>query len=40
LFLIALAQRLRVRSARIGLNLVAFGLLIFVGAEVLTLPRL
>jgi hypothetical protein len=40
LFLIALAQRLRVRSARIGLNAVAFGLLIFVGAEVLALPRL
>jgi hypothetical protein len=40
LFLVALAQRLRVRSARIGLNFVAFALLIFVGAEVLVLPRL
>jgi hypothetical protein len=40
LFLIALAQRLRVRSARIGLNVVAFGLLIFVGTEALSLPRL
>ncbi len=40
LFLVALAQRLKVREARIGLNVVAFGLLVFVLASVLTLPRI
>jgi hypothetical protein len=40
LFLVALAQRLNARAARIGLNLVALGVLIFAGTEVLTLPRL
>jgi hypothetical protein len=40
LFLIALAQRLRFRSARIGLNVVAFGILVYAITEVLTLPRL
>jgi hypothetical protein len=40
LFLIALAQRLRSRSARIGLNVAAFGVLIYAITEVLTLPRL
>ena len=38
LFLVALAQRLKVREAHIGLNVVAFGLLVFVLASVLTLP--
>jgi hypothetical protein len=40
LFLVALAQRLQVREARIGLNVVAFGLLVFVLTSVLTLPRI
>jgi hypothetical protein len=40
LFLIALAQRLTVRSARVGLNAVAFGILIYALTEVLALPRL
>jgi hypothetical protein len=40
LFLVALAQRLKVRVARIGLNVVAFGLLVFVLASVFTLPRI
>jgi len=39
LFLVALAQRLKVREARIGLNVVAFGLLVFVLSSALTLPR-
>ncbi len=39
LFLVALAQRLKVRIARIGLNVVAFGMLVFVLTSVLTLPR-
>lgn len=40
LFLVALAQRLQVRAARIALNVVAFGLLVYVLTSVLTLPRL
>jgi len=40
LFLVALAQRLKVRVARVGLNVVAFGLLVFVLGSVLTLPRI
>jgi hypothetical protein len=40
LFLIALAQRLKDRVARIGLNVVAIGVLIYALSEVLTLPRL
>jgi hypothetical protein len=40
LFLIALAQRLTTRSARIGLNAIAFGVLIYAVVEVLSLPRL
>ena len=40
LFLVALAQRLKVRGARIALNVVAFGLLVYVLTSVLTLPRL
>jgi hypothetical protein len=40
LFLVALAQRLTVRSARIGLNGAAFGVLVYAITEVLTLPRL
>jgi hypothetical protein len=40
LFLVALAQRLKVRIARVGLNVVAFGLLVFVLTSVLTLPRI
>jgi hypothetical protein len=40
LFLIALAQRLRFRPARVGLNVVAFGVLVYAITEVLTLPRL
>lgn len=40
LFLVALAQRLKLREARIGLNAVAFGLLVFVLISVLTLPRI
>jgi hypothetical protein len=40
LFLVALAQRLKVRIARIGLNVVAFGLLVYVLASVFTLPRI
>jgi len=40
LFLVALAQRLTVRSARIGLNVVAFGVFVFAITDVLTLPRL
>jgi hypothetical protein len=40
LFLVALAQRLKVRGARIALNVVAFGLLVYVLASVLTLQRL
>jgi hypothetical protein len=40
LFLVAIAQRLKIHSARVGLNLVALGLLIFAGTEALTLPRL
>jgi hypothetical protein len=40
LFLIALAQRLRFRSARIGLNAVAFGVLVYAITNVLNLPRL
>jgi hypothetical protein len=40
LFLVALAQRLRFRSARIGLNVVAFAVLVYAITEVVTLPRL
>ena len=40
LFLVALAQRLKVRIARISLNVVAFGLLVYVLSSVLTLPRI
>jgi hypothetical protein len=40
LFLVALAQRLKVRVARITLNVVAFGLLLYVLTSVLTLPRI
>lgn len=40
LFLVALAQRLKVRGARIALNVVAFGLLVYVLTSVLILPRL
>jgi hypothetical protein len=40
LFLVALAQRLRGREARIGLNVVAFGVLVFTIVSVLSLPRL
>jgi hypothetical protein len=40
LFLVALAQRLKVRAARIGLNVVAFGLLVYVLTSVLSLPRI
>jgi hypothetical protein len=40
LFLIALAQRLRFPSARIGLNVVAVGVLAYAMTELLTLPRL
>ena len=39
LFLVALAQRLKVRAARVGLNAVAFGLLVFVLISIVTLPR-
>ena len=40
LFLVALAQRLRARAARIGANVIAVGLLVFVLASVSTLERL
>jgi hypothetical protein len=40
LFLVALAQRLKIRGARIALNVVAFGLLVYVLTSALTLPRL
>lgn len=40
LFLVALAQRLKVREARMGLNVVAFGVLIYTIVSVLDLPRL
>lgn len=40
LFLVALAQRLKVRVARISLNVVAFGLLVYVLTSVLSLPRI
>jgi hypothetical protein len=40
LFLVALAQRLTARSARVGLNAVAFGVFVYAISEVLTLPRL
>jgi hypothetical protein len=40
LFLVALAQRLRGREARIGLNVVAFGVLVYTLVSVLELPRL
>jgi hypothetical protein len=40
LFLVAIAQRLRVRSVRVGLNVVAFGILVFGLTEPLSLPRL
>lgn len=39
LFLVALAQRLKARVARVALNMVAFGLLIYVLTSVLSLPR-
>jgi hypothetical protein len=40
LFLVAVAQRFRVRAARIAMNVIAVGLLAFVLASVATLPRL
>jgi hypothetical protein len=40
LFLVALAQRLSGREARVGLNVVAFGVLIYALVSVLDLPRL
>jgi hypothetical protein len=40
LFLVALAQRLKLREARFGLNGVAFGLLVFVLVSLLSLPRI
>lgn len=40
LFLVALAQRLRDRIARISLNVVAFGVLVYALSEVMALPRL
>jgi len=40
LFLVAVSQRLRLRMARISLNVVAFGVLAFVLVSVLTLPRI
>jgi hypothetical protein len=36
---VALAKRLEVSAARIGLNVVAFGLLVYVLTSVLSLPR-
>ena len=40
LFLVAVAQRMKIRGARIGMNVVAFGLLVFALTSVLILPRL
>jgi hypothetical protein len=40
LFLVALAQRLKVREARMGLNVVAFGVLVYTVVSVLSLPRI
>ena len=40
LFMVALAQRLKVRAARITLNVVAFGVLVYVLTSVLSLPRI
>ena len=40
LFLVAIAQRFKVRSVRIATTTVAFGLAIFTTVAVLTLPRI
>jgi hypothetical protein len=40
LFLVALAQRLKGREARIGLNTVAFGVLVYTVVSVASLPRI
>jgi uncharacterized oligopeptide transporter (OPT) family protein len=40
LFLVALAQRMRGREGRMGLNVVAFGVLIYTVVSVLELPCL
>jgi hypothetical protein len=40
LFLVAIAQRLKARSARVGLNAVAFAVLVYALSEVLILPRM
>jgi hypothetical protein len=40
LFVLSIAQRFRIRGARIGANVLAFGLLAFTLFGVLTLPRI
>jgi len=40
LFLVAVAQRFKIRNVRIGANVLALGLLVFAVLSVITLPRL